>query len=44
MTVYNRNKTLKELRWNRKAFLNLKNIPYKNWVWSYMVKPKNVRF
>lgn len=45
MKVYNRNKTLRELKWNRKKFLNLKNVPYKNWLWSYGVPiPKKCRF
>lgn len=44
MKISNRNNTLKELRWNRKAFLNLKNIPFENWVWNYMVRPKNRKF
>lgn len=44
MITYDRKKTLRELRWNRKAYLNLKKIPIKNWVWNYGVLPKNVRF
>ena len=45
MKTYNRNKTLKELKQNRKIFLNLGNVPYKNWYWSYGVPiPKKLRF
>ncbi len=44
MRVLNRNRTLKEIGWMRKKFLNLKNIPYHRYIWQYCIRPKKVRF